>query len=394
MKSIQPKTYNPDFIHSIYLKIGVLLLVFGLISCQSDSPKQTDEIEGQESSANSELFTLSQEQQNSLKLEFTSPKAEKISAEKKVNGTVEVDPNASLEIHVPYAGYLKKSNLLDGKSVAAGEIIGVVENPYFLEVQRDFIQSRIELNKIKSEFERYQKLWNAKSLSEKEWIDAKSNFESAQLKYQGLRQLLLSFHLQPDKLSAENLSAQVPIISPIAGIITESNVNNGKFYQPDERIAKVINFSSAYLELTAFERDKNQIRIGDWIEAREIENSQDQLKAIITSIDPSIANDGSFKVIARIKSSPMNLKKGMHVQAIISGARESVFQLPKTCLVGNPDDPKLLQRVSTNQFKLVAISMIKEDNQFIYFQFKGIEKTENKYVSQGAYDIYMEMLKE
>ncbi len=394
MKFIQPKTYNPDFIHSIYLKIGVLLLVFGLISCQSNSPKQTDEIEGKESSANSELFTLSQEQQNSLKLEFTSPKAEQISAEKKVNGTVEVDPNASLEIHVPYAGYLKKSNLLDGKSVAAGEIIGVVENPYFLEVQRDFIQSRIELNKIKSEFERYQKLWNAKSLSEKEWIDAKSIFESAQLKYQGLRQLLLSFHLQPDKLNAENLSAQVPIISPIAGIITESNVNNGKFYQPDERIAKVINFSSAYLELTAFERDKNQIRIGDWIEAREIENSQDQLKAIITSIDPSIANDGSFKVIARIKSSSMNLKKGMHVQAIISGARESVFQLPKTCLVGNPDDPKLLQRVSTNQFKLVAISLIKEDNQFIYFQFKGIEKTENKYVSQGAYDIYMEMLKE
>lgn len=377
--------------------IFTLLLASSLFSCNSNPNSEDASIHSD--SANSisgsrAPFSLSNEQLQSLKIDFTSPEKAQISAEKVVNGLVMVDPNASIEIHVPYSSYLKKANLIDGQSVTAGQIIGTIENPYFLEVQRDFIQSRIELSKIKSEYERFQQLWNTKSISEKEWIDAKSQYESAQLKHQSLRQLLISFHLQPEKINSENLSAQVPLLSPISGMITDANINNGKFYQPDERVAKVINFASAYLELTAFERDKNRIRIGDRIEASEIEISDAKIHAVVASIDPSIASDGSFKVIAKIKSSDFNLKKGMHVQAKISGVSETVYRLPKTCLVGNPDEPKLLQKLSSNQFRLIEVLLIKEDEQFIYFQFKGTEETEIKYVSKGAYDIYMEMLKE
>lgn len=377
--------------------ICTLILVISLFSCNSNSNSTDTSANSESADSNQdsrELFSLSKEQLQSLKIDFTSPEKVQLNTEKVVNGMVMVDPNASIEIHVPYAGYLKKVSLLDGQSVTAGQVIGTVENPYFLEVQRDFIQSRIDLSKIKSEYERFQKLWNTKSISEKEWIDAKTQFESAQLKHQSLRQLLISFHLQPDKIHAENLSSQVPLLSPISGKITETNVNNGKFYQPDERVAKVINFSTAYLELTAFERDKSRIRIGDQIQAAEIENSAAVINAVVSSIDPSIANDGSFKVIAKIKSSDFNLVKGMHVQAKISGVTETVYRLPKTCLVGNPDEPKLLQRVSSNQFRLIGISLMKEDEQFIYFQLKSAEESEIKYVSNGAYDIYMEMLKE
>lgn len=377
--------------------ICTLILVISLFSCNSNSNSTDTSANSESADSNQdsrELFSLSKEQLQSLKMDFTSPEKVQLNTEKVVNGMVMVDPNASIEIHVPYAGYLKKVSLLDGQSVTAGQVIGTVENPYFLEVQRDFIQSRIDLSKIKSEYERFQKLWNTKSISEKEWIDAKTQFESAQLKHQSLRQLLISFHLQPDKIHAENLSSQVPLLSPISGKITETNVNNGKFYQPDERIAKVINFSTSYLELTAFERDKSRIRIGDQIQAAEIENSAAVINAVVSSIDPSIANDGSFKVIAKIKSSDFNLVKGMHVQAKISGVTETVYRLPKTCLVGNPDEPKLLQRVSSNQFRLIGISLMKEDERFIYFQLKSAEESEIKYVSNGAYDIYMEMLKE
>lgn len=377
--------------------ICTLILVISLFSCNSNSNSTDTSVNSESADSNQdsrELFSLSKEQLQSLKMDFTSPEKVQLNTEKVVNGMVMVDPNASIEIHVPYAGYLKKVSLLDGQSVTAGQVIGTVENPYFLEVQRDFIQSRIDLSKIKSEYERFQKLWNTKSISEKEWIDAKTQFESAQLKHQSLRQLLISFHLQPDKIHAENLSSQVPLLSPISGKITETNVNNGKFYQPDERVAKVINFSTAYLELTAFERDKSRIRIGDQIQAAEIENSAAVINAVVSSIDPSIANDGSFKVIAKIKSSDFNLVKGMHVQAKISGVTETVYRLRKTCLVGNPDEPKLLQRVSSNQFRLIGISLMKEDEQFIYFQLKSAEESEIKYVSNGAYDIYMEMLKE
>lgn len=370
----------------------IWILIFSILSCQSNSNSEENTTDS--TKAASVSFSLTNEQIKSLRIELTSPQKTQIQTEKMVNGTVMVDPNTALEIHVPYAGYLKNARLLDGQSVSAGQVVGMIENPYFLEVQRDYLQSRIELSKIRSEYERFQKLWNSKSISEKEWIEAKSSYESTQLKNQSLRQLLITLHLQPEKINAENLSAQVPLISPISGIITESNVNNGKYYQPEERIAKVINLSSAYLELTAFERDKNSIHLNDQIAAYEIENTEAQIKAIVSSVDPSIASDGSFKLLAKIKSTEFNLKNGMHVQAKISGISESAFQLPKSCLVGNPDAPQLVQSISENDFKLVSIVLLKEDNQFIYFHFKDSKKAKNKYVNQGAYDIYMEMLKE
>ena len=185
--------------------ISTLILVISLFSCNSNSNSTDTSANSESADSNQdsrELFSLSKEQLQSLKMDFTSPEKVQLNTEKVVNGMVMVDPNASIEIHVPYAGYLKKVSLLDGQSVTAGQVIGTVENPYFLEVQRDFIQSRIDLSKIKTEYERFQKLWNTKSISEKEWIDAKTQFESAQLKHQSLRQLLISFHLQPDKIHA------------------------------------------------------------------------------------------------------------------------------------------------------------------------------------------------
>ncbi len=379
---------------------GVLIFIIGMLSCQSNN-NSTDSTQNSAGTVSSVNFSLSAEQLKSLKIELTSPEKVNIQAEKTLNGMVNIDPKSAMEIHVPYAGYLKKMTVLDGQTVTAGQTIGVVENPYFLEVQRDFLQSRIELKKSQSEYERFQKLWSSKSISEKEWIDAQSSYEMIQVKHQSLKQLLTSFNIQTDKLQAGNLSAQVPLISPISGIITESNVNNGKFYQPEERIAKVINFSSAFLELTAFERDKNAIQLGQGLIASEIDHPEQKLNARVTQIDPSINSDGSFKVIAQLQSSGSNLKKGMHVQAKISGTVETVFSLNKSSLVGTPDQPQLIKQVAENEFLLISIILIKEDGDRIYFQFKGSPMEENKsetngnkFVSDGAYDIYMEMLKE
>ncbi len=378
----------------------VLLLIISIASCQSDNNLKSNNQDSMDK-VSVVNFSLSAEQLKSLKIEFTSPEKVNIQAEKTLNGIVNIDPKSAMEIHVPYAGYLKKMTVLDGQSVSSGQTIGVIENPYFLEVQRDYLQSRIELKKTQSEYERFQKLWSSKSISEKEWIDAQSSFEMIQLKHQSLKQLLISFNINPDKLQSGNLSSQVPLVSPISGIITESNVNNGKFYQPEERIAKVINFSSAFLELTAFERDKNDIQLGNGLIATEIDHPEQKLMAKVTQIDPTINSDGSFKVIAQLLTSNNNLKKGMHIQAKISGTQETVFSLAKSSLVGNPDQPQLIKRVAENEFSLIPIVLFKEDSDRIYFQFKGnklskneVQPSENKFVSSGAYDIYMEMLKE
>ncbi len=125
-----------------------------------------------------------------------------------------------------------------------------------------------------------------------------------------------------------------------------------------------------------------------------MDHPENTLTAKITQIDPTIHSDGSFKVLAQLQSNRTNLKKGMHIQAKISGTSESVFSLPKSSLVGSPDQPQLIKQLAENEFSLLDIELLKEDNERIFFQFKSTEANDSKFISQGAYDIYMEMLKE
>ena len=55
----------------------------------------------------------------------------------KVNGVVAVAPNSQATVSAPMGGYVKSSNLMPGKPVRKGQVLAVIENPEFIDLQQE-----------------------------------------------------------------------------------------------------------------------------------------------------------------------------------------------------------------------------------------------------------------
>ena len=71
-------------------------------------------------------------------------------------GVLDVPPQQLLTVSSPYGGTLS-TDLLQGKPVVKGEVIAVLENPEFIQLQQDYLDIRVSWH-LKEEFERQQEL--------------------------------------------------------------------------------------------------------------------------------------------------------------------------------------------------------------------------------------------
>ncbi|MFX6182913.1 efflux transporter periplasmic adaptor subunit, partial [Acinetobacter baumannii] len=76
----------------------------------------------------------------------------------RASGVLDVPPQQLLTVSSPYGGTLKSTDLLQGKPVVKGEVIAVLENPEFIQLQQDYLDYKSQLVYLKEELERQQEL--------------------------------------------------------------------------------------------------------------------------------------------------------------------------------------------------------------------------------------------
>src|SRR6187549_1967972 len=59
----------------------------------------------------------------------------------KVNGLIDVPPHNMVSISAPLGGYLKSAGLLPGQPVRKGQVIAVIENAAFVDLQQGYLEA-------------------------------------------------------------------------------------------------------------------------------------------------------------------------------------------------------------------------------------------------------------
>ena len=113
-----------------------------------------------------------------------------------------------------------------------------------------------------------------------------------------------------------NIRAYLPVRSPIAGYVTDINVNIGKYVDVGQPVCSVVNKSQLLVQLTVFERDINIISVGDRIDFRVNGMGKQTFSAKVVSIDQAVSKeDYSIKVYARVLTPESSFRPGMYVRA-------------------------------------------------------------------------------
>jgi membrane fusion protein, heavy metal efflux system len=143
-----------------------------LSSCSSKGSAETATAE-ETKTEEADMVDLSEDQFKTVNIQYGAVEEKNLSSVIRASGVLDVPPQQLLTVSSPYGGTLKNTDLLQGKPVVKGEVIAVLENPEFIQLQQDYLDYKSQLIYLKEELERQQEL-------AKENVNAKKNLAKSQ----------------------------------------------------------------------------------------------------------------------------------------------------------------------------------------------------------------------
>jgi cobalt-zinc-cadmium efflux system membrane fusion protein len=255
-----------------------------------------------------------------------------ISGTIKVNGMLDVPPQQKVSISLPFGGFLKNTEMLQGMKVKKGQVIAQIENPDFIQIQQDFLDYESQLEFAKAEYDRQQTLATENVNSLKTLQQAKSNYLSLLAKYNGLGAKLKLMNIHPKNINDGFFTSTVNIYSPISGYITKVNANIGMFLNPADVLFEIVDTKHLHAELTVFEKDISLLKIGQKVKFTLANESEERI-ATVYLIGREIKSDRTVNVHCHLDEEDTDLIPGTYLKAYIETDDNKVPALPDEAIV-------------------------------------------------------------
>ncbi|WP_111671869.1 efflux RND transporter periplasmic adaptor subunit [Algoriphagus litoralis] len=340
-------------IRSNYYSLGLFALILGIFSgCGKSEPSGGDGIEVSEAPEGSSELYLTEEQFNTMKMEWGSPVQGEFSEVINVQGTVKVPVEGMQEISAYFGGYVSEISLVEGQTVRRGQTLFYLENPDFIRLQQDYLETTSQLAYLKSEFERQKTLFAEQISAQKNFLKAEADYLGALARSQSLKKQLGLININTDQLTPESIRSKVPVLSPVNGFVEEVFVVPGQFLPASGKAISLLNKDHLHIELILFEKDAAQISVGQKLSFTLPDVSGKDYLAEIHVVGQSVNEQRQINVHADLldEKQGKQLFPGMFVQATIQLDPQQSWALPSDALVESDGEYfVLVQKGKTEQ---------------------------------------------
>ncbi len=356
------------------------------------------------------LVEFTQDQYNNANVKLGKVSLTNLGSYIKASGTLDVPPNQFISITSPYGGTIKSTPVIEGKYIRKGEVIAVIENPEFLQMQQDYLESSSQLSFLKQDLTRQEELVKENIAARKSLQRASSEYNSMVARVEGLKSKLRLANINPASIKSGNFTSRVSIHAPISGYITHVYSNVGKYVGPNEVLADMANTSNIFVNVKVFEKDLPQIKLGQKIRFKATGDSVERIAKVFL-IGKDIDVDRTVQVSGKLLNPAYSLIPGMFVNAIIEIGASETTALPQQAVVQAGgrnyifilDEDKSNAEVRENakgkdtttdkhiKFKRIEVGTTVTENGFTGVQLPSGFNMESKVVIKGAYDLLSKM---
>lgn len=372
---------------NIVLIINIALL---LLSCGGKNEEKKVETVKQLPENN---LILTNEQYKNAGIEIGKLTTQMISPVLKLNGKIEVPPQGMVTVSVPMGGYLKSTRLIPGMQVNRGQVIAVIEDIQYIQLQQDYLTSKANLTLAQSEYNRQRELNQSKATSDKLFEQARANYQTQQVLKRSFEEKLKLIGLNPNNVSTRNITKSISVLSPISGYVSAVHVNVGKYVNPSDVLFELINPANIHLALTVFEKDLNKLTIGQKVFAYTNANPEKKHLLEIVLINQNISGQNSAEVHCRFKEPDRTLLPGMFMNADIELSTDQVSALPSDAIVRFENKHYVFVEKSDRHFEKTEVQIGDSENG--YTEILNSEALKNKnFVIKGAYVLLMALKNE
>lgn len=312
----------------IFSKINFLAWVAVVCSCTTHPPKQDTKTTEKQA----DEVVLSEEQFKSLPIQLGSAELRSLSGNIKANGVLDVPPQNLVSISAPLGGFVKSTELLQGMRVAKGQVVVVLEHPDYIQLQQDYLDNKNQLEFLQPEYERQLALSKENVNALKTLQQAKSNYLSTRAKVEGLRAKLKLVNINPSEIESGEIKNSVSIVSPIAGFVSQVNVNLGMHVNPTDIMFRIVDTDHVHAEAQVFEKDIPKLKIGQLAHIRLSNENRDRIAKVFL-IGREITSERTVRVHCHLEGEDANLIPGTFFSATIETGSSGVLAVPIKAIV-------------------------------------------------------------
>jgi len=382
-------------------KIFFVIVVFSLflIGCKN-KVETTEEHGGEHEVLPPNTVEMNDDQYKTAGIELGQVEYKVLSNVLKVNGVVNVPPQNLVSVSVNMGGFVKSTDLVQGSPVSKGQVLAVIENPEFIELQQNYLENKNKLEFAETDYNRQKDLYKENVSSAKTYQQALSEYKSLKTKVFALEQKLSLIGIDSKQLTEEKISRSVSVVASISGYIKTVNINIGKYVNPTDVMFEIVNNQKLTLELFLFEKDIETVSIGQKIRFSMPYKAGKEQTAVIYQLGKTIGDDKTIKVYASVDNVDKNLLPGMYVNALIETSNNSVTSLPDEAVLTFDDKNyifTLFERKKEGEkeitiFKMIEVKKGVSNNGFTEIILpKDFVIEKNKVVIKGAYNLLSAM---
>ncbi|MGV3560070.1 efflux RND transporter periplasmic adaptor subunit [Larkinella arboricola] len=392
------------------LRINLLLLLltalaFSACNRQTDTNTEEHHEQGEKHTDEHEehaegLVELTDEQFKTVGIRLGSPEERTLSNLIRVNGMVNVPPQQKVSVSTPYGGILTSTPLLPGQAVKQGQLLAMLENPEFIRLQQEYLETTSQLEFQEQEYERQRELSRENVGTLKTFQQATSQVKILRSRAEGLRQQLALLGVSMGELAKGKITRTVAVRSPIKGTVTEVNVNRGRFVNANDILFELVNTTGLYAELTVFEGDIARVQVGQRVRLSVIgENggtSGQERIGRVRYINRETGADRTVKVFAALEKPDAALRPGTFLKALIETQSAPQPALPEAAVIKSGTVSQVFvyegkeehEGTVHHQFRPVAVQAGVAENGYQAVTLPATIRKDAQVVIAGAYDLH------
>ena len=336
------------------------------------------------------VVTLTDAQLKNAPVVTTVLSLQKISSVLKLNGMIDVPPQNLVSVSIPLGGYLKSSSLLPGKPVSKGQVIAVIENPQFIQLQQDYLMAKSKNHFAQLDYNRQKTLNQSQATSDKVMQQAQSEMNSQKILMNSLAQQLRLININPGSLNSGNIQKSVPVYSSINGFVSKVNVNIGKYVNPSDVLFELINPDDIHLNLKVYEKDLANLKKGQRFAAYTNAEPDKKYYGEILLISKDVNPGGWAEVHCHFEKYDQSLVPGMYMNAEIETSTSFSNAVPEESIVNFEGKDFVFVEEKKQTYRLTPVTLGETENGFV--QIMNTDDFKNKKIAiKNAYTLLMKL---
>ncbi len=325
--------------------LPLILLLFGF-SCTSDSPKENTSTE-----THDEQVIITAEQFTKSGMKVGALEERPFTRQIRANGYIDVPPERMASVSVRLGGFVRQFSILPGDRVNRGSVLFSLENPEFVQLQQDYLETKALLIYLESDYERQKGLASENISSQKNYLKAESDYKVTRARYLGLQEKLKLLHIDTRQLDEGKIESTIHVYAPISGFISKVNITRGMFVHPADIAVEIVDTEHMHVELKIFERDIMFIRKGLPLTFTVPGSDNHVFTGDVYLVGKTIEGQSrTINVHGHIHNEKNidNLLPGMYVEAAIAVSSDSRKVLPSQAVVATAEGYYVLVQTSKN----------------------------------------------